>query len=142
MVVGPVTPLGAVPKNTLIYILDISLPFSYDGNMHKEDLVKHLSKKYRRPQKHYQEALTEILEGITDQLKQGKPVHLLGFGSFYTRMRQPGRGRNFKTNERITIPEVRLAAFRPGTLLKQAVRMKAQPGTKKTKKGLLNRFLH
>ena len=57
--------------------------------MHKEDLIKHLSKKYRRPQKHYQEALTEILEGITDQLKQGKPVHLLGFGSFYTRMRQP-----------------------------------------------------
>jgi len=110
--------------------------------MHKEDLIKHLSKKYRRSQKHYQEALTEILEGITDQLKQGKPVHLLGFGSFYTRMRQPSKGRNFKTKELITIPEVRLAAFRPGKLLKLAVRKKEQPGTKKTKKGLLNRFLH
>src|SRR5205823_14872037 len=114
----------------------------YDWSMDKGELIKHLSKKYRRPQKHYQEALNEILEGITDQLKQGQPVHLLGFGSFYTRMRQPSKARNFKTKEPITIPEVRLAAFRPGKLLKLAVRKKEQPGTKKTKKGLLKRFLH
>jgi DNA-binding protein HU-beta len=109
--------------------------------MDKGDLIKHLSKKHRRPQRHYQEALNEILEAITEQLKHGKPVHLLGFGSFYIRMRKPSTGRNFKTNERITIPEVRLADFRPGKLLKQAVRIKAQPGTKKPKKSLLKRIL-
>jgi DNA-binding protein HU-beta len=109
--------------------------------MHKGDLIKHLSKKYRRSQKHYQEALNEILEGITDQLKQGKPVHLLGFGSFYTRIRKPSKSRNFKTQELITTPELRLADFRPGKLLKQAVRKKEQAGGKKSKKGLLSRFL-
>ncbi len=129
------------PKGSYSRLTTVPCLF-YDGTMHKEELVKQLSKKYRRSQKHYQEALTEILEEITDQLKQGKPVHLLGFGSFYTRMRKPSTGRNFKTKEPLTIPEVRLAAFRPGKLLKQAVRKKEQSGSKKTKKGLLNRFLH
>jgi DNA-binding protein HU-beta len=114
----------------------------YDNLMHKQDFIHSLAKKNRRPQKFYEDALTEILTGLKEELAKGKSVTFLGFGSFYTRLRKPGTGRNFKTNERITIPEVRLVDFRPGKLLKQAVRTKSQAGTKQTKKSLLKRFLH
>ena len=60
--------------------------------MHKTDLVKHLAKKNRRSQKHYQTALNEILAGIQEQLSQGKEVVLTGFGTFYTRHRKGGKG--------------------------------------------------
>ncbi len=92
--------------------------------MHKTDLVKYLAKKHRRPQDHYQTAINEILAGVQEQLAQGKEVALTGFGTFYTRMRQASRGINFKTKKTIEVKPVRLAAFRVGTLLKQAVRRK------------------
>ena len=92
--------------------------------MHKEELIKHLAKKNRRSQQHYRDALNEILEGVQAQLVRGKTVSLLGFGSFYTRMHKGGKGRNFKTNKQIEYKAVRIAAFRPGALLKRVVRRK------------------
>ena len=92
--------------------------------MHKTDLVKHLAKKNRRSQEHYQTALNEILAGIQEQLSQGKEVVLTGFGTFYTRQRKGGKGMNFKTRKRMEYQAVRQAAFKVGTLLKQAVRRK------------------
>ncbi len=92
--------------------------------MHKTDLVKHLGKKNRRSQEHYQTALNEILEGIQEQLSQGKEVILTGFGTFYTRRRKGGKGMNFKTRKPMEYQAVRQVAFRVGNLLKQAVRSK------------------
>ena len=98
--------------------------------MHKEEFIKRLTKKHRRPQQFYRDALHEILEGIQEQLAQGKSVHFIGFGSFYTRTRKGGRGYNFKTNKSVDYKAVRQAAFKVGNILKQAVRRK---------KGLLSR---
>src|SRR5436305_852083 len=92
--------------------------------MHKTDLIKHLAKKNRRPQEHYQVALAEILEGIQEQLAQGKEVALTGFGTFYTRMKKAGKGINFQTKKPMEYKAIRQATFRPGILLKQAVRRK------------------
>jgi DNA-binding protein HU-beta len=92
--------------------------------MNKEELIKYLSKKHRRPQSHYQEAITEIFDGIKHHLAEGKVFQLLGFGTFYTRIRQGGKGLNFQTNKPIEYKAVRIAAFRPGALLKKAVRRK------------------
>ena len=92
--------------------------------MHKTDLVKHLAKKNRRSQEHYQTALNEILAGIQEQLSQGKEVVLTGFGTFYTRQRKGGKGRNFTTRKPMEYQAVRQAAFRVGILLKHAVRRK------------------
>ncbi len=100
-----------------------------------DSFISYLSKKNRRPQKLYREILNEALAGIEEHLSKGKPVPLLGFCTFYTRMRKPAKGKNFKTGETIAVPEVRLASFRPSPLLKQAVRIKARPGTKKRKSG-------
>ncbi len=92
--------------------------------MHKETFIKHLAKKNRRPQEHYRTALNEILAGIQEQLAQGKQITFTGFGSFYTRTHRGGKGFNFKTNKSVEYKAVRLAAFKVGALLKQAVRRK------------------
>ena len=96
----------------------------YDTFMHKTDLIKHLAKKNRRSQEHYQTALNEILAGLQEQLALGKEVVLTGFGTFYTRQRKGGKGMNFQTRKPIEYKAVRQVAFSVGRLLKQAVRNK------------------
>ncbi len=107
--------------------------------MHKTDLVKHLAKKNRRSQEHYQIALNEILVGIQEQLAQGKEVALTGFGTFYTRHRKGGKGMNFKTRKPMEYQAVRQVAFRVGILLKQAVRSK-KVILPKPSRGILSRI--
>jgi nucleoid DNA-binding protein len=92
--------------------------------MHKEEFIKQLARKNRRPKQHYRDAITEIFAAIEERLADGKEVCLTGFGTFYTRMHKGGKGRNFKTKQPMEYKAVRLAAFRPGMLLKQAVRRK------------------
>src|ERR1041385_1896862 len=92
--------------------------------LNREKFTQYLSKKNRRPQKHYQDAITEILAGIQDQLKEGKHVHFLGFGTFYTRIKKASKGFNIKTKERMAIPEMRLAGFKVGQVLKRSVKGK------------------
>ena len=69
-------------------------------------------------------ALNEILIGIQSELAAGRKVQFLGFGTFYTRVHKGGKGRNFKTNKPVEYKAVRIPAFRPGSLLKKAVRKK------------------
>lgn len=99
--------------------------------MHKQAFSRYLSKKHRRPIRHYQEAITEILSGIQDQLKEGKTVRFMGFGTFYTRTRKPSKLVDVRTKKPIDVPALRLAAFRVGSLLRLAVR-----GKQAKKKGL------
>ncbi|GHO85234.1 transcriptional regulator [Dictyobacter formicarum] len=92
--------------------------------MNKRDFIKHLAKTYRRSQRHYDTAITEIFEGLQEKLAAGKEVSFLGFGTFYTRQHKGGKGLNFKTKQPVEYKALRQAAFRPGSLLKQAVRRK------------------
>src|SRR5512135_3177653 len=92
--------------------------------MTKEEFIKHLAKKNRRSQTHYRIALTEILDGLKEKLADGKDIHLLGFGRFYTRTHKGGKGRNFRTGKTLEYKTVRVVEFHPGELLKKAVRKK------------------
>ena len=92
--------------------------------MYKEEFIRSLAKKHRRSQAHYHQALTEIFDGIQEHLAKGKAITFMGFGTFYTRTKKGGKGRNFKTNQRMEYKPVRQAAFRVGSLLKKAVRRK------------------
>src|SRR5712691_373574 len=117
------------PPNTFLFPLDNVLMTLYHNPMHKDELIKYLVKRNRRApggrtQVFYREALQELLEGIQYHLAQGKEITFLGFGTFYTRMHKGGKGRNFKTGKVVEYKPVRLVAFRPGALLKQAVRRK------------------
>jgi DNA-binding protein HU-beta len=92
--------------------------------MHKGALINHLAKTNRRPKRHYEEAFSEIFTAISEQLAKGKPVQIIGFGTFYTRNHKGGTAKHFKTGKPVMYGEFRQAAFRPGKLLKQTVRKK------------------
>ena len=62
---------------------------------------------------------TGIMAG---ELDGGRDFTITGFGTFYTRQRASRQGRNPKTGEALTIPAMKLAAFRAGKGLKERVR--------------------
>jgi DNA-binding protein HU-beta len=95
--------------------------------MNITSFIKRVSQKHRKPnitKRIYNQVLKELLTGIRSELAAGRKVQFLGFGTFYTRIHKGGKGRNFKTNKPVEYKAVRIPAFRPGSLLKKAVRKK------------------
>jgi len=95
--------------------------------MFKWTFIKGIAQKNRKPQKSqqlYNEVLNDLLAHIQQHLAAGREVRFPGFGVFYTRIHKGGKGRNFKTGKAIEYKATRIPAFRPGSLLKQAVRKK------------------
>ncbi len=62
-----------------------------------------------------------VIEVITESLKNGNPVTLVGFGTFNTRSRKARTGRNPRTGEPLQIAASNLAVFKPGKALKDAL---------------------
>ena len=62
-----------------------------------------------------------VLEVITESLKGGNSVTLVGFGTFSTRRREARTGRNPRTGEPIQIGASNLAVFKAGKALKDAL---------------------
>ena len=66
-------------------------------------------------------AVDGLLEAITNALKNGDSVTLVGFGTFSVRQRQARNGRNPKTGEIIEIKASKIPGFKPGKALKDAI---------------------
>lgn len=66
-------------------------------------------------------AVDAVVSTVTQTLKNGDSIALVGFGTFEVRNRAERTGRNPKTKEPITIPASKAAAFKPGKALKDAV---------------------
>ncbi len=93
--------------------------------MNKGSFPKRVAEQNRKPQltRHlYNKVLNELLTGIRQELAAGRKVSFLGFGTFYTRIHKGGKGINFKTKKPVAYKAVCVPAFRPGSLLKKAVR--------------------
>ena len=69
---------------------------------------------------------------IQTSLKDGQTVTFPGFGTWYTRERQPSTVRDIRSGKEVKIPKMRIAAFRVGEVLKQAVRS-GKPSKRKKK---------
>ncbi|CED70860.1 DNA-binding protein HU-beta [Aliivibrio wodanis] len=65
-------------------------------------------------------ALDALVETVTETLKSGDQVALVGFGSFVVRERAARTGRNPKTGEAIEISAAKVPAFKAGKALKDA----------------------
>jgi DNA-binding protein HU-beta len=65
--------------------------------------------------------LDAFMEAVTDSLKAGDEVALVGFGTFSVRERAERTGRNPQTGKEITIPAGKVPGFRAGKALKDAV---------------------
>lgn len=66
-------------------------------------------------------ALDAVLASVTEALKKGDSVALVGFGSFTVKERAARTGRNPKTKEPIQIAAAKVPAFKAGKKLKDAV---------------------
>ena len=66
-------------------------------------------------------SVDKMLEVITQSLKSGTTVTLVGFGTFSTRRRNARTGRNPRTGEPIQIAASNLPVFKPGKALKDAL---------------------
>lgn len=66
-------------------------------------------------------AIDSVVAVVTDALKKGDNVTLVGFGSFVVGERAARTGRNPKTGETIQIPASKTPKFRPGKALKDAL---------------------
>jgi len=66
-------------------------------------------------------ALDGLVDAIVASLRKGEPVSVLGFGTFAVRERAARSGRNPKTGETITIEASRVAGFKAGKALKDAL---------------------
>ncbi len=89
--------------------------------MNKTDLIAEIANRAGLSKKDAEKALNATVETITDALKEGDRVQLVGFGSFETKTRAARTGRNPKTKEALEIPESTVPVFKPGKALKDEV---------------------
>ena len=66
-------------------------------------------------------ALDATIDSITDALKDGEQVVLVGFGTFHVKDRAARTGRNPRTGETIQIKASKSPGFKAGKVLKDAV---------------------
>ena len=66
------------------------------------------------------EAVDAVFEAITNSLKKGDEVRLVGFGTFSVSKRKASVGRNPATGAEIQIPASNQAKFKPGKGLKDS----------------------
>ena len=66
-------------------------------------------------------ALDAMIDAVSNALKNGDQVNLVGFGTFLVRERAERTGRNPQTGQEITIKAAKNPSFRAGKALKDAV---------------------
>ncbi|HHM05918.1 MAG TPA: HU family DNA-binding protein [Gammaproteobacteria bacterium] len=66
-------------------------------------------------------AVDAVVDAITEALKNGDTVTLVGFGTFSVRERAARTGRNPQTGEEIKIKAAKIPTFKAGKALKDAV---------------------
>lgn len=89
--------------------------------MNKAELVNAVAEKAGLSKKDSEKAVNAAFDAITEALAAGDKVQLVGFGSFEVKERGARVGRNPKTKEEIQIPASRVASFKVGKALKDAV---------------------
>ena len=89
--------------------------------MNKTQLVEAVAQKSGLNKKEAEAAVNAITAAITDALKAGDKVQLVGFGTFEVKALAERTGRNPKTGEAMTIAASKKPAFAAGKALKDAV---------------------
>ncbi|ENS9499882.1 HU family DNA-binding protein [Neisseria gonorrhoeae] len=89
--------------------------------MNKSELIEAIAQEADISKAAAQKALYATTNAVTNALKQGDTVTLVGFGTFYVGERAERQGRNPKTGEPLTIAAAKTLKFRAGKALKDAL---------------------
>ncbi len=86
--------------------------------MNKTELVAAMAKDTNLSRKDVEAVLKSFIDVVTDELKKGEKIQLVGFGTFEVSARA---GRNPQTGETMTIEASKSPKFKAGKALKDVV---------------------
>ncbi len=89
--------------------------------MNKAQLVEKMAASAGISKNAAERALNGFMEAVTEALKQGDKVTLIGFGTFSVAQRKARQGRNPQTGEVIEIPAKKIVKFKPGSRLSESI---------------------
>ena len=89
--------------------------------MNKAELIQAVAAKSGLSKKDAEVALAAVIDSVTEALKAGDKVALVGFGTFAVKARAARTGKNPQTGEEIQIAASKVPAFTAGKALKDAI---------------------
>ncbi len=90
--------------------------------MNKTELIAAVAAKGELDKKVAEKAVNAVFGALTDALKDGDKVQLIGFGTFEVRERAEKTARNPRTGESMVVPASKVPAFKAGKALKDAIK--------------------
>ena len=90
--------------------------------MNKSELIDAIVKETKETKVSASENLDAFIKVVTNTLKKGDDVVLVGFGTFKVAKRAARTGRNPQTGKAIKIAAKKVAKFKAGATLKKAVK--------------------
>ena len=90
-------------------------------DVNKNDLIASVASSAGLSKSDATRSIESLLDTITNALKRGEKVSIVGFGNFSVSERKATTGRNPRTGESIQIPASKRPKFTVGKALKNAV---------------------
>ena len=89
--------------------------------MNKTELVAAVAEQADISKKDAEKVLKEFVDVVTEEMKKGEKVQLVGFGTFEVSERAAREGRNPQTGKTMKIEACKAPKFKAGKALKDAV---------------------
>ena len=89
--------------------------------MNKRELVAAVAEQADISKKDAEKALKAFVDVVTEEMKKGEKVQLVGFGTFEVSERAAREGRNPQTGKTMKIEACKAPKFKAGKALKDAV---------------------
>ena len=89
--------------------------------MNKTELVAAIANEAELSKKDSEKALKAFVDVVTEELKNGRKIQLVGFGTFEVSERAAREGRNPQTGKTMKIAACKAPKFKAGKALKDAV---------------------
>ena len=89
--------------------------------MNKTELIAAIAEQAEISKKDAEKALKAFVDVVTEQLKEGEKVQLVGFGTFEVSERAAREGRNPQKGKTMKIAACKAPKFKAGKALKDAV---------------------
>jgi integration host factor subunit beta len=118
---------GEGPRDKIMDEHEQDVAAALGGSMTKAELVEEVSRVSDLTKKHSEVIVDTVFRSIITALHRGEKIELRGFGSFRLRRREPRKGRNPKTGDKVDVPPKKVPYFKPGKELKELINQ--DPGT-------------
>lgn len=89
--------------------------------MNKTELIAAIAERTELSKKDSEKALKAFVDVVTEELKKGEKIQLVGFGTFEVSERAERVGRNPQSGKEMKIPASKAPKFKAGKALKDEV---------------------